>query len=43
MLNIQKANITENHQQAPTVNAPDPCAQKKVISQRCIRPDEERA
>jgi hypothetical protein len=36
MLNIKKANITENHQQAPTVNAPDPCAQKKGTSQRRI-------
>jgi hypothetical protein len=36
MLIIKAANITENHQQAPTVNAPDPCAQKKVTSQRRI-------
>jgi hypothetical protein len=40
MLNIEKqeANIAENHQQAPTVNASDPCAQeqKKGTSQRRI-------
>jgi len=43
MLNIKKANTTENHQQvpsndqqAPTVNAPDACAQKKGPSQRRI-------
>jgi len=36
MLNIKKANLTENHEQAPTVNAADPCAQKKVTSQRQI-------
>jgi hypothetical protein len=34
----QEANIAENHQQAPTVNASDPCAQeqKKGTSQRKI-------
>ena len=43
MLNIKKANTSENHpqvpsndQQAPTVNAPDACAQKKDTSQRRI-------
>jgi len=43
MLNIKKANTTENHQQvpsndqqAPTVNVPDACAQKKGPSQRRI-------
>jgi hypothetical protein len=43
MLNIKEPNLTENHQQvptndqqAPTVNAPDPCAQKKVTSQRRV-------
>jgi hypothetical protein len=41
MLSIKEANTTENHQQVPTndqqapnVNAPDPCAQKKGTSQR---------
>ncbi len=44
MLNIKKANTTENRQQvpsndqqAPTVNAPDACAQKKDTSQRRIQ------
>ena len=43
MLNFEKPNLTENHQQvpsndqqAPSVNAPDACAQKKVTSQRRI-------
>jgi len=39
MLDIKKeANLTETHQQAPTVNASDPCAQKqkKGTSQRKI-------
>jgi hypothetical protein len=36
MLTIKEANLTENHQQAPTVNASDPCAQKKGTSQRRI-------
>jgi hypothetical protein len=36
MLNIKEASLTENHQQAPTVNASDPCAQKKGTSQRQI-------
>lgn len=31
-----KDNTTENHQQVPTVNAPDACAQKKDTSQRRI-------
>ena len=36
MLKFKKDNTTENHQQAPTVNAPDACAQKKDTSQRRI-------
>jgi hypothetical protein len=38
MFTINKGNLTENHQQAPTVNASDPCAQKqkKGTSQRKI-------
>jgi len=36
MLNIKKANLTENNEQVLTVNAADPCAQKKVTSQRQI-------
>jgi hypothetical protein len=43
MLKIKDANTAENPQQVPTndqqapnVNAPDPCAQKKVTSQRRI-------
>jgi hypothetical protein len=36
MLKIEGAKLTENHQQAPTVNTSDPCEKKKVTSERRV-------